>query len=559
MKFCVFKSLAILLTIILCFNLNAQDPFQYPYKPAGAKVRFPYDDGRHNNLSTVSEWWYLNLHLVGAAPEYKKYDVMLTYFRKPATLRIFNISNPDTKVFHTDVNFEQLVSSQKVGVWDVKYKPKVYDDYSYSTYSQDQKPYSYIYHAVSPKNRDTLDIRVEGLRPPLLMGGTGYGEIGPNGEATYYFSYTNMKVTGNIVFDGIKDSITSGVGWIDRQWGPFVVGLNPKNQYEWFCFQMDNPGITLGKPEQPSEFNLGQLFTNNKLLDDPRTKFVTALFPDNKQDTSSTYILERTGYWKDPVSKSCYSQGWRYIDPLKGVNLYVTPDIQNQVIDVLLFKFWEGSTKIKGTIGNQNVEGLGFAELVTHFNELTVCPAVPENLAITTSSNFNTINWSSSASGTYPLAGYRVYRSTSDSGYWKYIGSTTETSFNDFPEDINKEYYYSVSSFDSNSILSGSPYSESISTLQGNKISQSEKEEKSIRPIISQIFPNPTADFVNILMNDNEPFIVSISDVKGNIVFTKECNQISNLINLKELPIGLYNIQVDKKSKIENRTIVIAR
>ena len=205
------------------------------------------------------------------------------------------------------------------------------------------------------------------------------------------------------------------------------------------------------------------------------------------------------------------------------------------------------------------MEGLGFAELVTHFNELTVCPAVPENLAITTSSNFNTINWSSSASGTYPLAGYRVYRSTSDSGYWKYIGSTTETSFNDFPEDINKEYYYSVSSYDSNSILSGSPYSESISTLQGNKISQSEKEEKSIRPIISQIFPNPTADFVNILMNDNEPFIVSISDVKGNIVFTKECNQISNLINLKELPIGLYNIQVDKKSKIENRTIVIAR
>jgi hypothetical protein len=60
-------------------------------------------------------------------------------------------------------------------------------------------------------------------------------------------------------------------------------------------------------------------------------------------------------------------------------------------------------------------------------------------------------------------------------------------------------------------------------------------------------------------MNDEEPFIVSISNVNGNIVFTKECNQISNQINLKELPIGLYNIQVDKKSKIENRTIVISR
>jgi predicted secreted hydrolase len=557
MKNLYLKSLSILLSIVLCFNLKAQDPFEYPYSPEGAKVKFPYDDGKHNTSTTYSEWWYLNLHLVGSAPEYKKYDVMVAYFRKPAMIRIFNISRPDSKIFHTDVDVEPGWFTQAVGEWNLAYKPNKYNDYSYSTYSQDHRPYSYNFHATSLKNNDILDVNVEGLRPPLLVGGTGFLAEGLLGDKSYYFSYTNMKVNGKITFDGIEDSITSGIGWIDRQYGPFRIGFSPKMGYEWYGLQLDNPGVEWGKPEQPTEINMAQIFNLNTLAQSPKTKLYSAIYSDNSQDTSSTYILERTGYWKNSLSKFYYSQGWRLINPTKGINVYIEPDIKDQLIDMLVFKFWEGSVTARGTVGEQNVDGLGFVELVTSFKNEIISPSIPENLNIIKANNINTINWSSSTPGTLSIGGYRVYRSTSNLGYWKYLGSTTETSFNDSPPSQTEQYFYTVSSYDAGSIITASLYAPGVSTLSGKNIDNSKKMVEN--PLVIKLYPNPTSDYLNVITDLKQPFIANIFDETGKLVSSKELNQNSYQINLAGISAGVYTIQILSSSKIESRTFVINR
>ena len=82
----------LLLLLLSCNKLISQDWKIYPYNPPGSVLNFPKDDGRHHGIKNITEWHYINLHLIGSAPEYRKYDVMLAYFRKPVTMRIFNVS-----------------------------------------------------------------------------------------------------------------------------------------------------------------------------------------------------------------------------------------------------------------------------------------------------------------------------------------------------------------------------------------------------------------------------------------------------------------------------------
>src|SRR3990170_403593 len=91
-----------LFLFFLIRGTSAQNWQTYPYSPAGSVLTFPDDDGVHT-LNTTTEWWYVNMHLTGSAPIYKKYDVMLVYFRLPANMRIFNIADPVSGIFNTHV------------------------------------------------------------------------------------------------------------------------------------------------------------------------------------------------------------------------------------------------------------------------------------------------------------------------------------------------------------------------------------------------------------------------------------------------------------------------
>jgi predicted secreted hydrolase len=544
------KIFAIIIIILLsAINLYSQNWQQYPYTPIGSTISFPVDDGPHA-INTTTEWWYINLHLIGSAPNYKKYDVMLCYFSKPANMRIFNIADPVSGLFHTDVNRTQFAFSQQAGHWGLSYTPLFINDYSNWTYPADSVPYRYVYHAENPfpYNGDVLDITVTGNRPPLNVGGDGYIAIGDQGDFSYYYSYTNMKVDGSITFNGTTDVITSGIGWIDRQYGPFIVGINPNNSYEWYSMQLDQPGVTWGTPQTPSEFNIWQIYNDtNNIPYTPACRSVSALYADDTQDTTSDFIYERTSYWFDSVNNVYYSSSWRLINPAQDINLNMTPTITNQVIDVTLFKFWEGGTVVKGIVQGQNVDGVGFAELVAKHKTKMEVPTIPDGLNISYDIDHYVINWNASTPGSYPIGGYRVYRSKSNDGYWKYIATTTDLSYNDFVASPDTVYYYTVTSFDDQTATSASDYAPSVTT----GIQDVPPDLKAI-----MVYPNPANDKITIECAGNQSLNLSVYNIVGEILLQKELNKSINEIDISSLSKGVYLIKITDASETVQQKLI---
>ena len=512
----------------------------YPYSPVGTVLSFPLDDGKHTSTTTNTEWWYINMHVIGSAPAYKVYDVMLCYFSKPATMRIFNIACPTTGTFHTNVNQTPLALTQQTGHWELTYTiPPLIADTSKWTYLTDYVPYRYYFHATNPTDNDALNITVTSNRIPLNVGNDGFVPIGTKGDSSFYYSYSNMKVKGTIKFSGVTDTISSGIAWIDRQWGPFTVGTNANNLYEWYSMQLDKPGVKWGTPQSPSEYNIWQIYSDTSSIPyAPESRLVTGIYPDNSQDTSSSYIYERTSYWHDQANNKYYSSSWRMINPLRNLNLDMVPTIPNQVINVTLFKFWEGATTIKGVVENQDVEGTGFAELVAGHNYPINTPSVPAGLAYMQYADHNKISWNASTPGTYPIGGYRVFRSKSNNGYWKYIATTSNLSYDDYSANKDSMYYYTVTSFDNQTSTSASGYASPV--LLGVK------DISAINNSVN-VYPNPAKNQVTVdfyaFAAENNP-VVELLSIDGKLLSSQRILKSKTQIDVSDLSSGLYILKI---------------
>jgi len=558
-------TLALVFSVFITTEISAQNWQSYPFSPPGSDLTFPNDDGVHL-LNTTTEWWYINMHLIGSAPAYREYDVMLCYFRLPINMRIFNIAESATGIFNTSVqNLPFPVFTQQANQWEFQYTygmlPPFVTDSSYTTFPSTGIPYQYVFKAEAPANNDLLDVTVTSIRPPLIVGGDGYVAIGDKGDSSFYYSYSNMSVEGTIKFNGVQDNITSGIAWIDRQWGPFTVGTNPDNMYEWFSLQVDDPGTAFGDLQSPSEFNIWQIFSDsNSVPYKPESRSVSAIYPDDSQDTSSAFYFERMGYWYDQVNDVYYSQGWRFIDPLHGVNIDMTQTIDNQVIDVTAFKFWEGGTILKGTVNNLPVEGVGFAELVAGHNYQIVSPSPPTGLTVVSDSDHYSLSWSAAAQGTYPLGGYRIYRSFTNDGYWQYIANTTDLFYDDYPGSLDSGYYYTVSSFDDQTATSGSDYATSawVLPLGINSISN--------KAAYLRNYPNPFSDnaTISFFLPETQQASLEVFDLMGSKVNTLLNDKLvrgkhSISISAMNLPAGIYLLKLQTDQFLQQKLIQVIK
>jgi hypothetical protein len=300
--------------------------------------------------------------------------------------------------------------------------------------------------------------------------------------------------------------------------------------------QLDKPGVTWGSPQTPSEFNIWQIFSDtNNIPEEPSSRLLSALYPDDSQDTTSRFIYERTGYWYDEINKKYYSSGWRLINPLRNITLDMTPTIPDQVVNVTMFKFWEGATTVKGIVENQEVEGIGFAELVAAHNSKIATPSVPTGLLVIPHMDHISISWDASMQGTYPVGGYRVFRSGSNHGSWKYLATTTDLLYEDYSANQDSGFYYTVTSFDNQTATSASAYA---SPQVG--IKDFELNHNSIR-----VFPNPANDKITIDCKEQQNLKISFYNSVGQLVLFKEIKGSLNDIDISALPKGIYILDVN--------------
>jgi predicted secreted hydrolase len=298
-------------------------------------VTFPGDHGTHYKF--IREWWYVNFIL--KTEDGKPLTGMVSYFDNG--FRVNTLCSPTENTFkHYFLKGDLSCSDMDL---KLRWKDKAggTEDWFY----REKKGF------VTVINNPNLSLRLQltPVRDVFLIGGRGY--VPYTYGDSYYYSYTRLKVDGEINQDGVKKKIT-GIGSYDHQWGNFSL----KHTWNWFSLRLNNGSdIIFWEAFAPS----GQV----------QTRYLSIYTDKDSIINDREYNLEGTRIWQSPQSRVKFTLDWHLKSSKEGIDLKIKPDMDEQEIyEPNLKTFWEGSIKCKGSMNGREVEGEGFAELVPNLN-----------------------------------------------------------------------------------------------------------------------------------------------------------------------------------------------
>lgn len=193
-------------------------------------------------------------------------------------------------------------------------------------------------------------------KPPVLNGADGNGvSLKDEGEASRYFSFTRMRLEGELSMEGISERIV-GSAWMDREFGTWIATEKQKG-WDWFSIQLDN-GCDLMCYQLRDGSNAVSEFSSGTFVE---------------PDGTSTYLNHRdfdivpTGYWKSPRSGATYPSGWKLSIPRFDLEVTVIPVMQDQELDTrgtTMIVYWEGACLVNAARGSESLSGQAYVELV---------------------------------------------------------------------------------------------------------------------------------------------------------------------------------------------------
>lgn len=485
-----------LVTVIVFFCgllLNAQSWKTYPYHQTGSVLNFPRDEGHHPG--EIVEWWYTNAHVTGDSTG-TNYALMLTYFYYPVAIfdgfRIFELSNENTGAFLTETapcTYSTIDTSHLHIMANTGLNGSGHEEWKTQDSSGILKPFQYHLNAAMPNG--ALNLTYNCVRRPLMVGGTGFLYEGVTGY-TYYYSQTELQVSGTITMNGVTENV-HGIAWIDRQWGQF----NPNNgeKYTWMSLQLSN-GMGL---------NLWNIFnTANQIPDTSTYRFCTVYENDSTTSLVNNFTLERLKFQFTSDNQKCYDQKWRLT--YGNVDLILTAtQISNEV--QLPFRFFEGSMDITGTVGGTPVTGAGYVELLHSFTRPNFSITSPQGHSALTGTV--PIAWSLNNPDDGRPVYYDVDFSTDNKATYTNIANhLTDTSYNWTPALFSgTEVWLRITGYSIDTTLAGIQISDTSFVYGASDILQ-----LSNGASIS-VFPNPFGRQITIISNLNEPANVELEIV----------------------------------------------
>src|SRR5579875_2305981 len=259
-------------------------------------IRFPQDEAPHRDLT---EWWYYTGHMNAVTPDGRPhhYGFELVIFQAlrsdfpPVYAAHFAISDITRGQFHfaqqrvTEPNAVIPNGSSTsginlhVGSWSIQ-----------GLNGND--------HLVAQMANYTIDLHVQGLKPPVLHNGNGLITYGPGGFS-YYYSRTRMALSGMLLDHGQTLNVT-GLAWMDHQWGNFL--LLGTGGWDWFSIQLNNL----------TEMMIYRIRDANG---NPISTYVSYIDPTARDDVLPASALSVTvlNHWRSPATGANYPSGWQLV------------------------------------------------------------------------------------------------------------------------------------------------------------------------------------------------------------------------------------------------------
>ena len=321
-------------------------------------VDLPADLCAHPNVQT--EWWYYTGHCITESQ--KRFGFELVFFKRrtdfdrfgilplrllanPIYAAHFAISDIDRKYFQYDhrrsfnkpldlpVEMSEDCYKLRLGDWTVH-----------------ENKSSHILHAGFDENL-TFDAVLTTIKPPVLNG-DGVGKSHKEAGATSsHFSFTRMKVDGNISKNGNAEKF-SGLAWMDKEFGTW----DQKN-WDWFSIQFDD-GIELMIYHFRNDTGDTQGFSNGTFVDkDGKCIYL------KRED----FVLTPTNRWKSWRTDSTYPSRWQLSVESLGIDIEIEPLMSDQELDTrgtTMIVYWEGACNVTGTLALKPIGGRAYVELV---------------------------------------------------------------------------------------------------------------------------------------------------------------------------------------------------
>jgi len=505
----------------LCF-LQSQDWKSYPYEPSG-QIAFPVDEGRH--IAEPIEWWYTAGHLVGQTTG-TNYSYMFTFFHYPQAgfdgFRILNITNDDTGEFFQDVLPLNYTKLSTIG-FDVE--ASIFSagtEYWRNKKDMDNNPVPFEYELLALNGSGGLNLEIETLKRPLILGDDGFLNQGL-ANYTYYFSQTMNAITGILTFNGSTENVV-GTGWIDRQYGDF----NPLTgeKYEWFSMQLSN-GM---------DINLWNIFTADRLIpDNEEYRILSAYVDEGTQYTTSDFEIERLQFFCTPDNEMCYSKQWQLTSTQNNIDLtistlHTTTEVQ------LPFRFFEGATVVSGTVNGVSVTGIGFAELLHDYEDPDISLTSPTGGVYDTSMpiQWNLNNPDDGCNIFYDLE----YSIDNQANFLPIVSDISETSYlwNNPPISENDEIWFRITAHSIDGVLSSIVTSDASSSAT---LSSLETYTNFFK-----VYPNPVKDILNISFSNTISEVkLQVFNLEGRLIKESIVNEsIELILDVSDLNQGLYFI-----------------
>ena len=189
-----------------------------------------------------------------------------------------------------------------------------------------------------------LNLDLESKKNPLLEGGHGY--VGTPEAGSYYYSLTDLKVSGKIDIEG-KEIEVEGYAWMDHQWANTVY---KKDKWTWFSFHLEN-GTEIMCVEYATGIGVDILVN-------------TIDKEGNQNQYKKAKIQPGKKVWKSDKTKAEYPMSWIIEIEEAGILIDTTSEAKDQEMIFGQINYWEGPMRVKAKINGQKAKGKGFMELV---------------------------------------------------------------------------------------------------------------------------------------------------------------------------------------------------
>jgi len=373
MKNCLRKSLLRLLSFLIAMGCFYYGYFIMAYanewkQAIGPwKWAFPRDHGSHPEFRT--EWWYFTGNLMD--PSKKSFGYQLTFFRQGVLYQANDPNHPwairDVYLAHftlTEVAAGQFWYADRAS----RKGPRL------SGASEDGLDVWLLnWMAKMEGNKIKLEARHQGMelslvltprKPFVFHGQNGLSQKGPmEGQASYYFSYTDLEAKGVIKTPGSQASIqVDGISWFDHEFGSNQLTPNQVG-WDWFSLHLsDGQDLMIyflrRKDGSVEPFSSGTLVKRSG---------------DAIHLKLTDIQVEVLGYWKSPKSGGRYPSRWKIKVPSVRIEMEIGSLVPNQELltegstGVI---YWEGAVAGKGTSAGRSINSEGYVELTGYAGSL---------------------------------------------------------------------------------------------------------------------------------------------------------------------------------------------